>query len=272
MAINPGDGLPGGGFPALPHRTPPPGDPPIWEYKVCKMAEETLLHHSAPSVGPSDPSIAFSTGDGRAGSGRPSPRISPPGAEGGGNGRSNAVQNRGEGSSPQFCTTFWGVGRVHRHPDRRWTPGEQGSPPRFVHLTRGFDDARVGSVQNDGRHSPPSFCTVCWVVASVRRHFSRRWTRRERVPIPALFDSRRAERGAGRHQTAADTKLESGRKAVFLICLSFCLFCGHRYCVNYCGGARVQHPWRAARLRPDGNPRGRERLQVSSLAACVPEV
>ena len=75
------------------------------------MVEDTLLPHSAPFVAPSEPSIAFSPGDGRAGSGCPSPRVSALGAEGGVDRRTNTVQNRGEDSSPLFCTVCRLVGR-----------------------------------------------------------------------------------------------------------------------------------------------------------------
>ena len=75
------------------------------------MVEDTLFRHSAPFVPPSEPSIAFSPGDGRAGSGCPSPRVSAPGAEGGPNERGNTVQNSGEDSFPLFCTVCKLVGR-----------------------------------------------------------------------------------------------------------------------------------------------------------------
>ena len=99
----------GGGCATTPYRTPQPGDSAIPEKKACRMAEETLLHHSAPFVFPRDPSIAFSPGDGRAGR-RPSPRISASGAEGRGDRRKLTVQNLGEASSPWFCFVPYLVG------------------------------------------------------------------------------------------------------------------------------------------------------------------
>ena len=62
-----------------------------------------------------------------AGEGRPSPRISTHGAEQRVDQRAKAVHNRGEDSSPRFCTVFLGGEHVHRRADRRWTPGEAGA-------------------------------------------------------------------------------------------------------------------------------------------------
>ena len=68
--------------------------------------------------------------------GRPSPRISTHGTEARDDRRAKAAHSRGEDSSPQFCTAFCDVGRVHRRPDRRWTPREAGPLPPFTNPAR----------------------------------------------------------------------------------------------------------------------------------------
>ena len=69
--------------------------------------------------------------------GVPSARISTPGGEGGDDRRPKVAHNGGGDSSPPFCTAFWGGEPVHRRPDRRWTPGEAGPPPRLFAAQHG---------------------------------------------------------------------------------------------------------------------------------------
>ena len=63
--------------------------------------------------------------------GVPSTRISTHGAVGRKDRRAKAVHNCGKDTSPRFCTAFCDVGRVHRRPDRRWTPREAGALTPF---------------------------------------------------------------------------------------------------------------------------------------------
>ena len=60
------------------------------------------------------------------------PPISTPGAEGGPDRYLNAVHNRGEHSSPWFCSVFLVVAHAHRRSGRQWRPGEVGAPPRRI--------------------------------------------------------------------------------------------------------------------------------------------
>ena len=102
------------------------------------MAEETLLRHSVPFVFPWDPSIAFSPGDGRAGR-RPSPRISAPGAEGGGDGQRMTVQNLGEDSSPWFCFVPYLVGLSIAQLSARASPRPVGWAPVLRKVLAGHE-------------------------------------------------------------------------------------------------------------------------------------
>ena len=119
--------------------------------------------------------------------------------------------------------------------------GGAGFPPVWHRRTRGFDNARVGSVQNDGGHSPPSFGTVRLVLAPVRRCFPPRWTRRERFPFPRNWTpgARREEPVGTGPQRTRSLIVGAGRSFPNLsICLSVC--CGCRYSGKYCDAAAVQ--------------------------------
>ena len=102
----------GGGFPALLHRTPPPGNPAIPGYEPCKMAEGTLLHDSAllPIGAHWRCPLASRPAMDELG-GCPSPCISAPGAEGGPDRCRNTVQNCREQSSPLLYSVCKVVGR-----------------------------------------------------------------------------------------------------------------------------------------------------------------
>ena len=107
-----------------------------------------------------------------------------------------SVRNNGGGSPPLFCTLILIVARVHRRHGRRWTPGEGPHLVESHPTTRGFADRGILPVQNGGRDSPSSFCTVRGAVGPVHRLCARRWTRRERVPFLADFASGRGGRGS----------------------------------------------------------------------------
>ena len=102
------------------------------------MAEETLLRHAAPFVFPWDPSITFSPGDGRAGR-RASPRISAPGAEGGGDGQRMTVQNLGEDSSPWLCFFAYLVGLSIAQLSARASPRPVGWAPVLRKVLAGHE-------------------------------------------------------------------------------------------------------------------------------------
>ena len=197
----------GGGSATSPFRGAARTNPAIPESKASKTTEETLLLRFGPSVGWLKASIAVPTADGLRGSRVPLRGFAPQHGGVRGSPRWKCPKRRRRLSSVVLDGLLAACPRPSPSSPAMDSRGGVFPPLRASYpTTGGSSDLGIGSVQNGGGHSPPSFCTLRGPLRTVHRLLARRWTSRERVPFPARFGSRRGGRGRSTREYGAEPR------------------------------------------------------------------